>query len=609
MPPMRNYLFAILSLLISHASLSKSVQEINADIVSIKGDSNTSLFDSPKNYLPYIKSVFKEGLPKEPKSFFVILEQNLKYAQSLKDKAAEAEAHYYIAKFYIAGPTGYSDALPEILKALTIFEELNDTKGKSKCYMQLGLIGYMTHYYEDAIKNFKLSLDLNEYATSRYLMAISYAEIDSFSQAKKHFNRALLSFKQAHKTKNIQECYMYLGLMYIKEGLMDSAFYYLSKTLKKSGKDFNKYHARPLAILSEYYLAAENLDSAEYCALKSLELSSEQNEYLSPLISTKSLSTVYYRKKDFEKAHNYLRAHVSLQSIDFQDGARQKITEMQTIFEFKKKIREEEIRHEEEIRKKNRTRNLMLIASVFVLLLAGGLWSRLNYVRRTKSELQKEKNISENLLLNILPAKIALELKTKGKAEAQNFELASILFTDFKDFTEFSAKLSASDLVKEINLCFEAFDGIIEKYGIEKIKTIGDSYMAAGGLPIPSGNSVKNTLLAAIELQEFIEKRKMKLQALGQAAFEMRVGIHTGPVVAGIVGIKKFQYDIWGDTVNTASRMESCGAVGKVNISEATFQLLKNDSCFKFEARGKVAVKGKGEMAMYFAYKAELTTT
>jgi adenylate cyclase len=397
---------------------------------------------------------------------------------------------------------------------------------------------------------------------------------------------------------------MYLGKMYIQEGQMDSAYYYLSKTLKNYGAKLNSYHARPLAILSEYFLAEQNLDSAEYCALKSLELSLEQNEYISPLISTQSLSTVYYQKKDFEKAHNYLRAHNSLQNIDFQDGARQKITEMQTIFEFKKKIREDEIRHEEEIQKKNRLRNLILTVSVFVLVLAGGLWSRLNYVRRSKTELQQEKNISENLLLNILPAEIALELKTKGKADAQSFELASILFTDFKDFTEFSSKLNASDLVKEINHCFEAFDEIIEKYGIEKIKTIGDSYMAAGGLPIPTENSVKNTLLAAIELQEFIEKRKMKLQALGQAAFEMRVGIHTGPVVAGIVGLKKFQYDIWGDTVNTASRMESCGAVGKVNISEATFQLLKNDPNFKFEPRGEVAAKGKGKMTMYFAYKA-----
>jgi adenylate cyclase len=160
-------------------------------------------------------------------------------------------------------------------------------------------------------------------------------------------------------------------------------------------------------------------------------------------------------------------------------------------------------------------------------------------------------------------------------------------------------------LVNEINHCFEAFDGIMAKYGIEKIKTIGDAYMAAGGLPVPTEGSVRNTVMAALEMQRFIRDRKAQKDALGEPAFEMRVGIHTGPVVAGIVGVKKFQYDIWGDTVNTASRMESMGVVGQVNISEATYALLKNASTpngaplFQFEARGHVSVKGKGELEMF----------
>lgn len=160
----------------------------------------------------------------------------------------------------------------------------------------------------------------------------------------------------------------------------------------------------------------------------------------------------------------------------------------------------------------------------------------------------------------------------------------------------------------EINHCFEAFDGIIEKYNVEKIKTIGDAYMAAGGLPVPTDDSVKNTVLAALEMQDFIVKRKNEFDAQisspsgrpGGARFEMRVGIHTGPVVAGIVGVKKFQYDIWGDTVNTASRIESNGEAGKVNISQATYELLKGDPDFSFESRGKIEAKGKGEIEMWF---------
>jgi adenylate cyclase len=142
------------------------------------------------------------------------------------------------------------------------------------------------------------------------------------------------------------------------------------------------------------------------------------------------------------------------------------------------------------------------------------------------------------LLLNILPADIAEELKIHGKAEARDFDMVSMLFTDFKGFTAASAKLSAAELVSEINTCFEAFDGIMEKHGVEKIKTIGDAYMAAGGLHVPSDDSVKNTVLAALEMQDFIGKRKIEMDSKNLPAFEMRVGIHTGPVVAGIVVLK-----------------------------------------------------------------------
>jgi ligand-binding sensor domain-containing protein/class 3 adenylate cyclase len=212
--------------------------------------------------------------------------------------------------------------------------------------------------------------------------------------------------------------------------------------------------------------------------------------------------------------------------------------------------------------------------------------------------IEMEKQRSDDLLLNILPEEVAEELKVKGSAEARQFDEVTVLFTDFKNFTQITEKMSAKELVEEIHTCFKAFDNIIGKYGIEKIKTIGDSYMCAGGLPIPSKTHAEDVIRAALEIKDYVENRAQHREAAGVEPFHIRIGIHTGPVVAGIVGVKKFAYDIWGDTVNTASRMESSGENGKINISETTYGLIRNK--FKCVYRGKIQTKGKGEMDMYF---------
>lgn len=223
-------------------------------------------------------------------------------------------------------------------------------------------------------------------------------------------------------------------------------------------------------------------------------------------------------------------------------------------------------------------------------------------VERTR-ELTQEKNRSDELLNNILPKEVSAELKAKGYADARYFERAIILFADFADFSGQLRSRSPQELISEVDICFQAFDGIMEKYAIEKIKTIGDTYMAAGGIPDPSQSNAEQVIHAALEMQDYMAWQKEERMKKGLPYFEMRVGIHCGPVVAGIVGMRKFAYDIWGDTVNTASRMEHYSEVGRVNLSAETYELVKHQAAFSFEPRGIIAVKGKGNMQMFFVSK------
>jgi class 3 adenylate cyclase len=254
---------------------------------------------------------------------------------------------------------------------------------------------------------------------------------------------------------------------------------------------------------------------------------------------------------------------------------------------------------------------------VYVILLGVGAVDKVRQIRLEKERLVREQNImlehkveertrelnsekekSDELLLNILPSETAHELKKHGKSKARSFEKATVLFTDFKNFTKVSETLSPEELVETIHHIYSEFDNIIHKHNVEKIKTIGDSYMAAGGLPVINDTNPQDVVNAAFEILHFIEQEKQLKIAANEPFFDIRIGIHTGPLVAGIVGKKKFAYDIWGDTVNIASRMESSGEPGKINISGSTYGFIKDQ--FECTYRGKIHAKNKGEIDMYF---------
>ncbi|HNE19212.1 MAG TPA: adenylate/guanylate cyclase domain-containing protein [Turneriella sp.] len=215
----------------------------------------------------------------------------------------------------------------------------------------------------------------------------------------------------------------------------------------------------------------------------------------------------------------------------------------------------------------------------------------------TEETLEAEKEKSDRLLLNILPPQVAQELKARGKADAILFRSATVMFTDFVGFTSIAESMSPEELVSELDRCFSYFDAVCARYRLEKLKTIGDAYMAAGGIPVPNNTHAIDCCLAALEIQAFMNQMK-EIKAMQSLPYwELRLGINTGNLVAGVVGEKKFAYDVWGDSVNMASRMESAGMAGAINISRATYELVR--FLFRCTYRGRIQAKNKGEVDMY----------
>jgi class 3 adenylate cyclase len=414
---------------------------------------------------------------------------------------------------------------------------------------------------------------------------------------------------QANDAFDIDEALGNLGTLMYNLGELDSAEHYWRAALRNDiAHGFTKRIARKYANLTgpaeergDHNKALVLFDSAETYARSAGDLDLLVKIEKGAAWNLGKLGRHAEAMERYEQHVYYKDSLLNIEKV-------RSMADMQEKYESEKKAREitglkaEKLSAALDKAQLQRTRNIYLFAAIVVLGLASALWGRLRITQRARKAIQKEKDVSENLLLNILPEEVAAELKLNGSAEARQFDKATVLFTDFKGFTALSELLTPSDLVAEIDHCFKAFDGIVTARQIEKIKTIGDAYMAVGGLPDPAHGSPADVVLAALELQAFMTSYAAQRRSEGRPYFEMRVGVHTGPVIAGIVGVKKFAYDIWGDTVNTASRMESSGAVGCVNVSGATYALLQADPRFRFEARGMVAAKGKGDMQMYFAY-------
>ncbi len=506
-------------------------------------------------------------------------------------------------------------ALDYYQRSLRIYQEIGNLDGVSSIYNEFGGLYLLENEFDKSLEYYLKSLDICEKRDGKEACAAQLSNIGTLYKTQKEYSKALEYYKRSYeifkKYDDKQEIAGYfrnIGSIYFEQEEVDKGLEYLEQSaiLSQEIDDIPGLSATLLNLGNAYLKQQKYSKSVESCkrslvlALQLSDLEGQKdafeclyNAYKAGGNGTKALTNI----EQMLVLKDSLKTEETAKKLQGMEFAKQVLGD--SLIQVEKDIKVE-MAHQIESRKKDNNRNIAIGVGIFFLLLSGGFYGRWKYVKKSKNIIEKEKARSENLLLNILPAEIAEELKIKGEADARDFDLASILFTDFKGFTQASEKLTAKELIGEINHCFKAFDHICGKHGIEKIKTIGDAYMAAGGLPTPSEGSTINTVLAALEMQAFILERIKEKKAKKEIPFEMRLGIHTGPVVAGIVGVKKFQYDIWGDTVNTAARMESSGEIGKVNISEDTYKLIKDDSQFNFEARGKIVAKGKGELKMYF---------
>jgi len=532
--------------------------------------------------------------------------KSLKINEVLKNKKAVARNYYGIGQAYY-WLANYPLAYEYYQKALKANEALGNGAAVASGLRNLGWVSHRMGeekaaiiFFERALKISENLMDTSGNANSYHGMGLAYNDLGNYDKALESDFKALLLNREMGDKVFVARCLNAIGMAYHTMGKSTNAIIYADSALNMA-KDLKMFGMVADVNLNKakYFISLQKLPEAYRSLQNCIQISMELDLKSLMSESYKLLAFIEADKKHFEKAYNSYILYKETEDSIYNLEKSKKIDNLEMQYLFDKKeaaIKAEQDKKnalsDKEMQKQKLVRNGFIGGFAVVLIFAGVFFTQRNKIKKGKQR-------SDELLLNILPSEVAEELKAKGNSDAKLIDEATVLFTDFKGFTQLSEKLPPKELVAEINTCFSAFDYIMQRHGVEKIKTIGDAYMAAGGLPTPNKTHAEDVIKAALEIQDFMHRHKAEKEAEGKLFFEIRIGVHTGPVVAGIVGIKKFAYDIWGDTVNTASRMESSGEVGKVNISGTTYELVKDK--FNCINRGKILAKGKGEIDMYFA--------
>ncbi|WP_379802256.1 adenylate/guanylate cyclase domain-containing protein [Flavihumibacter stibioxidans] len=500
--------------------------------------------------------------------------RSLKVAEENKIKLREAIALNNLGTVYHDNPETHDKALDYFLKALPMMEELGDKDAYGTAATNLGEI---------------------------------YAAKNDEQTALFYFNKALNAFQDSI---SLSYTLNNIGNLYSKKQELSTAIRYHLQAYNITRKmDAKLEMAESLLGLANTYRMQEHFKTAIATYLQAEAYAKETGAFNLLEKAYNGLAISFEKRKDFSNALKYQGLYASIKDSLYNTDADKKLSRLIFNFEIEKKqsqidlLTKDKEYKELEISRQKYAKNASLIGLALIIAIATMIYRNYRMKAKTNEILDRKNAEIERLLLNILPAEVANELKEEGVATPRYFEQASVLFTDFKSFTKMADVLSPQELLAELNECFVAFDDIIEKYHLEKIKTIGDSYMCAGGIPSPDPNHLLNMVKAAFDILSYLNKWNEKRLNAGMEPWLLRIGIHTGPVVAGVVGKKKYAYDIWGSTVNIASRMESNGEPGQVNVSEKVFELIKDHYSCRY--RGKIFAKNIGEIDMYFVENPE----
>ena len=586
----------------------------------------------------------------DPEKSLALAEEAKELSQKMEFKKGEAYAYKNIGLAYLV-QAKYIEALQNYEHSLQIFEEIKYDEGVANLLGNIGVIYYYQGDNLKALDYYLRSLKIAERTGNKLRImpmlnnvgAIYGLKKATYDKALQYYLQALPLCEDLNDKNSLGGISVNVGDIYFQQDNDEKALLYFNQALKAYGSNsegspnaFNAIgklylkqgkHALALNNHLEALSIAKKLDDKLKIAeslIGTANVYVKKNDYKSAITYYqqaeqaaleinatnilfelyKNMADAYSKTEDFGNAFKYQALYSNVKDTVYNNEADKKLATIQFDFDLEKKqnqinlLTKDNALNELQLRRQKLEKTALTVVLVLVFLIAILILRNNRIKARTNKILDKQKDEIEHLLLNILPAEVAKELQVNGTSTPRNYESVSVMFTDFKGFTSIADKVSPQELIEELNACFLVFDNIIEKYDLEKIKTIGDSYMCAGGVPTPDDQHVFKIVKASLEIQQYITENNIKRRESGRVPWDLRIGIHVGPVVAGVVGKKKYAYDIWGSTVNIASRMESNGEPGQVNVSSAVYDIIQEKYACAY--RGKIYAKNVGEVDMYF---------